>query len=161
VQRSLVSRTALELSAGAAATVSQPDRRERRLAAIRSVPRASPGARDQLFLPVIATNAVGMLATLSLPHFGHGGLAVPCSDMVSTCSKLSPHCSQRYAYVGIAVASHPQIETNHRDMVHARYGESCRRAWGAFVNSRSIGGVLGRRSAAQRTFNRCARANRQ
>jgi hypothetical protein len=65
---------------------------------------------DQLFLPVIATNEVGTLATLPLPHFGQGGLLVPCSEMVSTCSKASPHCSQRYAYVGIALASHAQSD---------------------------------------------------
>jgi hypothetical protein len=53
--------------------------------------------RPQLFLPATATNAVGTLTILSLSHFGHAGLAVPCSEMLSIRSKVSPHCSQRYA----------------------------------------------------------------
>ena len=56
-------------------------------------------------MPVTATNAVGTLAILSLPHFGQAGLAVPCSEMLSIRSKVSPQSSQRYAYVGIATAS--------------------------------------------------------
>ena len=68
-------------------------------------PQGAAGNRAQLFLPVIATNAVGTPAILSLSHFGQRGLVVPCSEIVSTCSKVSPHCSQRYAYVGIAIAS--------------------------------------------------------
>jgi hypothetical protein len=52
-------------------------------------------------------------------------LAVPCSEMLSIRSKLSPHSSQRYAYVGIAVAS-PQKQTNHRDRLRALGGESSR-----------------------------------
>src|SRR5690606_7289978 len=63
------------------------------------------GQPIQLFLPVTATKAVGTLTTRSLPHFGQAGLAVPCSEMLSMRSKLSPHASQRYAYVGIALAS--------------------------------------------------------
>jgi hypothetical protein len=53
------------------------------------------GNGDQLFLPVIAMKGAGTRVTFLLLQWGHGGLAVSCSTMVSILSKVSPHASQR------------------------------------------------------------------
>jgi hypothetical protein len=69
----------------------------------------------QLFLEVTAKKRPGTWETFLLPHFGHRGFALSCSEMLSVRVNLARHLSQRYWYVGMVSPPGSTLDAREQD----------------------------------------------